>query len=50
MDGSVDVGRQQVKQGWAKVGSGFARKNEYRKTQKKAKKNGLGVWGLCGGF
>lgn len=49
-DGSVDVGRRQIAQGWARVlvvGSGFTRVSRYRKVQRRARSTGRGNWSLC---
>lgn len=49
----TDVNRLQVRRGWARVyvygGNPFARTKSYRRSQARAKRRDLGVWGMCGG-
>ena len=47
-----DVGKRQVRKGWAKpyvYERPFKRLSAYRKARRKAKLEGRGVWGKCGG-
>jgi len=47
-----DVGKRQVRKGWARVyvyGSPFKRLRSYRKAKRRAKRHHRGVWGKCGG-
>jgi endonuclease YncB( thermonuclease family) len=48
----TDVGRKQIRRGWAKVfvfERPFRRVKKYRRTQRKAKRAERGVWGQCNG-
>lgn len=51
--GGTDVGRKQIRRGWARVyvygGRPFVRVRKYRKTQTQAKRAKRGAWGKCGG-
>jgi len=51
--GSVDVNRQMVRRGWARVqaigGRSFRRSSAYRLAQRSAKVSRRGVWRTCGG-
>lgn len=47
-----DVGRRQVRRGWARVyvyDDPFKRLRAYRRAKRKAKRSDRGVWGQCGG-
>lgn len=47
-----DVGRRQIRRGWAKVfvfESPFQRVGKYRRAEKQARARDRGVWGRCGG-
>ena len=48
----VDVGRRQVRRGWAKVAeveNRFERMRSYRRAQRQAREGGRGVWQWCDG-
>ncbi len=48
----VDVGRRQVRRGWAKISvleDRFKRMRSYRRAQRRARENERGVWKWCGG-
>ena len=50
--GDRDIGRRQVRQGWAKVfvfEIPFRRVGKYRKAQSRARADDRGVWDRCGG-
>jgi endonuclease YncB( thermonuclease family) len=50
--GGRDIGRRQIRRGWAKVfvfESPFQRVSKYRKVQKRARADDRGVWGRRGG-
>ncbi len=51
--GGNDLGRRQIRQGWAKVyvygGNPFNRVRPYRKARDEAKRKDRGVWDRCGG-
>ena len=51
--GSVDVNRQMVRRGWARVqatgGKSLRRSSVYRRAQRSAKTSRRGVWRTCGG-
>ena len=50
--GDRDIGRRQVRQGWAKVfvfESPFRRVGKYRKAESRARADDRGVWDRCGG-
>jgi endonuclease YncB( thermonuclease family) len=47
-----DVGKRQIRKGWAKVyvyERPFKRLRSYRKARRKAQRADRGVWGKCGG-
>jgi endonuclease YncB( thermonuclease family) len=47
-----DVGRRQVRRGWAKAyvyETAFDRLRSYRRAEKRARRRGRGVWSRCGG-
>ena len=50
--GGRDVGKRQVRKGWAKpyvYERPFKRLGSYRKAKRRAKRADRGVWGKCGG-
>ena len=46
--GDRDIGRRQVRKGWAKVFV-FERVGKYRKAESRARADDRGVWDRCGG-
>jgi micrococcal nuclease len=52
-DGGLDLGRAQLRRGWAKVyvyeHSPFLRLGAFRRAQRSARRADRGVWRLCGG-